>query len=736
MKKLLALLAACCSLSVFAQPAVLEDALYVYRNDSCFNAFLRADIDSITYSSVGVDGRQYDDCVTQLIHTADSVYRIPLSVIDSISFTRAATILSSDVFALTADHVPYLLKADTASFVMQLGTPSDRMPKLGNVAVSTYDCTSFPNGIMARVTEIRRTSEGFEFVCTKASLDDVYSQIAVMADAYVPADETGGAAPALGVNALWNMNVSRNNSFGNTNVETAVNNRTSLRVGIFKLPGVPLRLQLDMHNELRGSFHIDASGLLKDNPSAFPVVNTVMPGRVCIPECPFVWLQPEVAISGCMKETGSVQCRCFLQLSRTDRNVMTFDNGTWKFRYLPSVADSTHLTDANMQGSVEMGLQPSLSFALNGSSSALGFSSKAGIRETVSFPLGTDGMAGKEVYEACKDGYCEAVSFYETTLSVAPQWLMFHPLHDSFAEKGPVFSETYSGTVSTDTAKYLLPLFSVPVYAQGATSAEGLVSTVLSRNLAVPVTVGLRLYDADGVLQGEYAVKDTTAICDALKIANIFNGLEEGRSYLVRPTVTIFNRTLEAMPESEFLVAPPAVDLGLSVRWAVYNVGANTADVCGKYYAWGETEEKRDYTYTNYLHYLSSSDTYADIGNDISGTQYDVAHVKWGGIWRMPTSKEMDELLNNCSFSWARQNGVNGCLFTAANGNSLFLPAAGFRDGTYICNKGNSGFYALSSHDAASTYDAYYLSFCTSGAYTDLYGFRRSGFTVRPVCPK
>jgi hypothetical protein len=108
-----------------------------------------------------------------------------------------------------------------------------------------------------------------------------------------------------------------------------------------------------------------------------------------------------------------------------------------------------------------------------------------------------------------------------------------------------------------------------------------------------------------------------------------------------------------------------AVDLGLpsGTKWASCNVGATKPEEYGGYYAWGETEEKEFYDKSTYKFY--QDDAYVNIGSDISGTEYDVAHVKWGGNWCMPTYDDIQELRDNCTSEWTTLNGVNGRKFTA-----------------------------------------------------------------------
>ncbi len=183
-----------------------------------------------------------------------------------------------------------------------------------------------------------------------------------------------------------------------------------------------------------------------------------------------------------------------------------------------------------------------------------------------------------------------------------------------------------------------------------------------------------------------------------------------------------------------------AIDLGLSVKWASCNVGATAPEEYGGYYAWGETEEKSNYG-GNYKYWSDKngdgnwdSNEYVNIGSDISGTQYDVAHVKWGGSWRMPTLEEQQELLDNCNWYWAKLNGIYGYRVTGPNGNSIFLPAAGYRNGTKLNGWGSNGLYWSSSLNSSDSSDASILYFF-SGNYGWGNDYRNYGLTVRPVCP-
>ena len=184
---------------------------------------------------------------------------------------------------------------------------------------------------------------------------------------------------------------------------------------------------------------------------------------------------------------------------------------------------------------------------------------------------------------------------------------------------------------------------------------------------------------------------------------------------------------------------PHAVDLGLSVKWACCNVGATTPEGYGDYFAWGETSPKSSYTAENYQHWVGYYDDrgnwqfeYATLNGDISGTQYDAATANWGGDWRMPTLTELRELRNNCKWNWKTSKGVNGMEVTGPNGNSIFLPAAGFRLGSLYYNVGSYGRYWSSEDIVDNDRFACYFDF-PGEDYSYYWYYRYYGRSVRPV---
>ena len=191
------------------------------------------------------------------------------------------------------------------------------------------------------------------------------------------------------------------------------------------------------------------------------------------------------------------------------------------------------------------------------------------------------------------------------------------------------------------------------------------------------------------------------------------------------------------------------VDLGLSVKWATMNVGANKPEDYGDYFAWGETITKTTYNWTNYkyckgsFNNLTKYNTESGYGIVDNKTQLDlsddVASASWGGRWRMPTDVEMIELRTACTWRWATQNGINGYIVTSNKegfiNKFIFLPAAGDCYNSVLSGVSKNGSY-WSSSLSSTNYSTEPLGlFFNSGQVYRSSIHRCRGQSVRPVCP-
>ena len=214
--------------------------------------------------------------------------------------------------------------------------------------------------------------------------------------------------------------------------------------------------------------------------------------------------------------------------------------------------------------------------------------------------------------------------------------------------------------------------------------------------------------------------------------------------------------------DNDKTVLPQYVDLGLSVKWATFNVGASNPQEYGDYFSWGETETK--------LHYYWSSYKYAHVNNKGADeepfvTKYctdslygynslldsicyldpddDVAHIQWGGSWRMPTSDEFEELFDTVQFTKIRKDTVNnviGIRITSKvdgyTDNSIFLPFAGYKGASSPFNTDKNGNYWTSSLNTDEPTYAVDAIINAEGDYElSESAPRYLGYSVRPVCP-
>lgn len=192
---------------------------------------------------------------------------------------------------------------------------------------------------------------------------------------------------------------------------------------------------------------------------------------------------------------------------------------------------------------------------------------------------------------------------------------------------------------------------------------------------------------------------------------------------------------------------PDAVDLGLSVKWASFNLGATAPEDAGNFYAWGEILPKDKYdwsTYkwcnglsTSYTKYCTDSsygfDGFTD-GKTILDPEDDAAHVAFGDNWRMPTYKEASELITKCNWSWTTINGVNGYKVKGKNGYFIFLPAEGYMQGSSLSARGtNSGFWLSELYQNGTTQPLHLWTASSSSTNKLMIGTRSRGLFIRPV---
>ncbi len=823
------------------------DAIYIYRNDGEFNAFLRYEVEQICFDR------------SMQVQTPDSTYDIPLSVIDSVSFIQPETRFKPQVMRMNDNWLPYIIRTDESSIVFRNGTPSEYLPVVGQVVVAETFGAPLEEGFAGRVISVANVSDGIRCEVEDVSLSDIYDHIVMtgVSSSYSEEDESASVRSRI----FWH-DTDKGVRFPLPSVAVSagpvsVSCTPSLVLKYIVCVGEPnLKDYVDIrvYDSFTGSVDVscDIKASYKPEPwwlADIPIITGV------------TGLYGSVRFGGFIRAEGGVKLSASIPFSSEGVNGFTASESQG-VRGVHSRKGGFNLEDSNvsfsLDGNISVGLAVRLEFGLickklaSADVTAYIGPKLSGTLDLVS----AQGVLDGGLYKNIKDS--------KLTLSVCadvvPGYRFWGLDHQEFP-----------GSLSLGydiNSWYVVPSFSDLNYESKGTT--GKLTGKISRNLLPKVSLGWVLYDESGdVYKTEYFPQTYRKLEDWGRDGLEYNlsGLPSGKTFTAYPAVKLFGIEMRAdesvvinslfpvvirnfevtksqykqdgfsndgktydyrfdaattvacasteglsdwgyvyedpdgtkfhfslkskgCPYTDSSYAyfrntnqstcrlygyvkydgddeyyygepqdyelkyevpplcpddnhPHAIDLGIGVKFACCNVGASAPWEYGGYYAWGETVEMDYYGPSTYSYaYINDESgdywdenhywTFRSIGSDIAGTQYDVAHVKWGGGWHMPSDEQLGLLITKCTSTRTSMNGVNGREVTGPNGASIFLPAAGDRwhDGSsYVGSYGN---YWSSTQYPFGSLDACYLEF-----YSDYMSMCRSnrviGRSVRPV---
>lgn len=323
--------------------------------------------------------------------------------------------------------------------------------------------------------------------------------------------------------------------------------------------------------------------------------------------------------------------------------------------------------------------------------------------------------------------------------------------------------EWKNGSVTIRTTSEIDSLtFSIPEDAVSFTTGNPSVLTECSMTASFSLSSVLSITNAESTTEqgicfstenklptiaNEY-VKYSTFYIGTWKVT--ISNLHSGMLYYYRPYLKIADSVFYGPVKNfttlgDYVEIPEcALDLGLpsGTLWADRNVGADSPEAYGDYFAWGETSPKKNYSFSTYKWSLGSYDDFTKYctnsyygtidNNNVLDSSDDASTVNIGHEWRMPTYDELSELYSECTWVWTTQNATNGYKVTGPNCNSIFLPAAGYYDGTRLYNADSFGFYWSAS--LGESYPDIALSLLIYSDGHDIRNsFRCMGYTVRAV---
>lgn len=689
-----------CAVTLSGMAQTVGEEMYIYRSDGQVNGFLPSEVLSIEYSDKDASGNTYDEIVTQIVNTTDSVYIIPLAEIDSISFITPKTEYKAGVINLSDELMPYVVSSSSEplSITFNSSTPSSIMPHVGDKLVTLEMNDKFPVGFVGEVTAV----SGTLVTCSKVSLEDVFDSYRAVSSTY--GYQEGDMAPRYSSRRV--------SAYGNKDFKLGTftwSKGAELSSNLFGSDNLALKGGTELSIEMTPSFHVISTLIISSKEGTY--FNACITGDITFKESVSAygsiewskdfldneWVKAPVAPLTYFYVAPGL----FLSAS-ADVTVST----TWTQRFTWGAAFDFSTKKRNVVKPTCGGRLASSSFniegAVNGSLTAgaflevgltiisrdidkLCFRGELGaelVGQAVLYGYEiAEAAQNTEVYERFKESGIEANAFVTASLQ---------------AELGPwgiSYSLPWELNHNIKTWDIVPKFKSVTPNLVEQVSAFEANATILG-NCLTPAEVGFSLRDNEGKEVASYYSPDKFK--NGIKrISYIFNNLSDDEQYILNAKIKIFGYEMLA---SESLVTggicpddnhPHWIDLGLSsgTLWRCCNQGASKPEDYG-------------------------------------------GHYTRGGADSAPTVTQFSELASNI-LEWGTLNGVNGLIITGANGNSIFLPAAG-DDGSDggESHAGYTAYYWTSSNNYwhwrwGRAFDYYNFSF-RPGGYT-------SKCSVRPV---
>ena len=750
------------AVSVMSQD--IGEAFYIYRNDEQFHAFFRDEVDSIAYSYYDSDSVYYDEIVTQLVYTPDSIYWIPLSAIDSVSFVTPETKYQNDVIVIEGELRNYVFSSEGLTIIFRSDTPSNLLPHIGDKLVTTELSAMFTTGFAGKVESVVADDKSIVVTCSPVGLDEVFKEFLFVSDGRGNEMNIKGKHDRRSISYTWEDSYSPGEykfpltppivehfkpaprgdlafQFG-YEVGVGITPTYRWKTVLVVSPILGTTVSIDLIEEYGISATRKMSG-------AIDWTHDFTPGTIPIfALAPFVYVYGELGAFLQANATVSMD----QQWKQTFRYTYHYEASS-RSLYIPRISfngirvENKHGGNFLVEWDLGMGIYIELGVAFMAK-----WLLSAGARAEVGVKAVGDVMLYKKDMESALHSTDVYKKLQENDVHLSCFWKV--GLQGQLLKWG--FSHSFKAlTDEKEFARFsVVPDFSDVKLIRDKEDPTILQASAKVSGNCLPQELGFTLFEQEILEDGIPSFGGLSG--SSKEIYASYFDMSKDKRYEVYPTVKLFGLdalTFLAEPsakESDGLCPddhhPHAIDLGLpsGTKWCCCNVGASTSEGYGGYYAWGETSEKSVYNDVTYK-YFNGQDTDGDgwidenfsvvnIGSDIAGTSCDVARVRMGAPWRMPTIAQQQELMNNCSRQWTQQNGVNGLLVTGPNGGQIFLPAAGYRWNGELDDAGTIGDYWSSSLRPDGDYCAYDTGFNSYNWSWDYYG-RYCGHSVRAVCP-
>ncbi|MBQ6204322.1 MAG: DUF1566 domain-containing protein [Prevotella sp.] len=574
----------------FAQESQ-QHAIYNYRNDGQFNAWLNTDVEKITYSCTDLDGVEHDDIVVQEVWTPDSVYRIPINAIDSIGFRAPKPELKEGIFHITEDHLPYAVSVEDLTVTFRSSIPSSMLPSVGQVVITDVYDAPFDIGFAGRVKSVVNRGGTIAVICEEVGLGDVYDQLIYVGktNAYEDDGEYSKESRAprkikIYDNGVIDVPLGKFSLKVSDGSDASVNlsAKPSLTVDYlvsYNVKGV--QNQFKVVAKPKVEYGLDYKIKVKKSKSiedylAFIPIETGVPGlRIKVRFGAFLDLEGSVSLDGNMTYTTETTCGFDSKLDENHGFFYSVDSG-WEE---PEIS-------LNLEGSLFCGpvVQVCAYIIYEKGFPCVKFNLKPGVEFSGKIVASSDGLSeyGFNAYDMLKDsklslgGKLKAESsasvfgkkFDMLGYSLSPDWLRFD--------------------------FYLFPKFTKPELKNNSYFNPTSLYSEVSRNTLFTTNVGMAVYDelenlvTEDISIYNYVEKPTTTY-----VGHNMVDYSSGK-YLVRPLVKNIFGTFPASPVAEFTVPHPvsletttitvqkdkAQNVAINGGWGDYTVTVLDKSVC------------------------------------------------------------------------------------------------------------------------------------------------------------
>ena len=542
------------------------DAIYFYRNDGDFNAFFRENIDSITYSNYDVDSIYYDEIMTQVIYTSDSVYRIPLAVIDSVSFVNPEIIYHPDVVKMD-NILIYLNRIDGMTLFFDSKMPESLRPQKGKVLLATIGSSDIlDNGFIGRIVDL--TTEGNDVIVSCEKVDEIGDVVQQMIgiehypqprnmirtrgsetpDGYYNIEEKD-VSLSLKISAIYsddhelNLTGSLDGSFHGDVVYFWNGYKFTIGAVIYHTWSYSLGMGFKCSKSLEwpSKKDIEAKDLWDiPLPTACPLFQLKVKGY------PFVKLEGNIEMSYnyvSPKHSYHTFVRYKDNILREVLGLGGYFDGcrTTEVPYNdegqgnPSSLES----EISFNGTLMAGGKVDISLGTNDFIKAyLSVNTDIGIGPKMEgdFNVKSSYSNPDEFYSMFKDSHFGLGLVTDVEMYGEAKFWNLKPII-----KATVFDKSFHSKWHFE--RYLLPEFKDLVVSTNANNNSATVSTKLSRDLFLPVSVGIGLYDSDKHFIKKSEFKEYSRENQEMTISQTFTSLSANETYTAVPLVKLFVET-------------------------------------------------------------------------------------------------------------------------------------------------------------------------------------------------